>query len=110
MVVRSFRTAIENETQKEVVLSTVLCRRNRVAFHPGCFIAEVMEELDLSSSEVASRLGYEEKDILEVLNGEKRLTWELAQELPRVLGGTEDYWMNLQWKFDEIAWKIRERK
>lgn len=63
---------------------------------PGDTIAEIMEEAGWSQRDLAGRLGYSEKHLSLLINGDATITRDTAQRLERVLGGGVEFWLNLE--------------
>lgn len=70
------------------------------AIHPGRFLAEIIEELDLSQATVARALGVSKMQISHLVRGNRPVTAEMALLLGKALGQTPDYWLNLQMDYD----------
>ena len=51
-----------------------------VAFHPGYYIAEVIEDMGVSQAEFATRLGTNTKTLSYLLNGQANITNDLAKK------------------------------
>ena len=73
---------------------------SRPAIHPGEFLSEILEELDLSQAAFAKACGVSAMRISHVINGKRPVTAELALRFGRVLGQSAEYWMNLQYNYD----------
>ena len=52
--------------------------RDTIAFHPGYYIKEIVEESGLSQEEFAKRLDTTPKTLSVLINGGQRLTADLA--------------------------------
>lgn len=63
---------------------------------PGETIAEIMEETGWRQRDLAGRLGYTEKHLSQLINGDATITRDAAQRLERVLGGSVQFWLNLE--------------
>jgi len=70
------------------------------AIHPGEFLKELLEELQLSQTGLADALGISTMRVSHVLRGQRPVTAELALRLGRVMGQTPQYWLNLQTTYD----------
>ncbi len=68
--------------------------------HPGEFLKELLEELQLSQTGLADALGISAMRVSHVLRGQRPVTAELALRLGRVMGQTPQYWLNLQTTYD----------
>jgi antitoxin HigA-1 len=68
--------------------------------HPGEFLREVLEELDISQAQFARTIGVAPMRISHVLKGARPVTAELALLFGRALGQSPQYWLNLQATYD----------
>lgn len=73
---------------------------------PGATISDVLEERDLSSAELAKRLGRSLADIKGLLDGRTRITSELAADLAAVLGGSARFWSNREAQYRADARRL----
>ena len=71
--------------------------------HPGEFLAETLDKLDISQAEFARAAGVSPMRISLVVNQKRPVTAELALLFGRVLGQSPKYWLNLQSAYD--LWK-----
>ena len=74
---------------------------DNIAFHPGYYIKELVDESGLTQADFAQRLGTTPKNLSILLRGEQNLSIEIAAKLSRMLGTTVAYWLNLQQAYDE---------
>jgi len=91
----------------------------RPAIHPGVHIANELEELNMSASQLAKDLGIPANRLTEIIRGWRGITADTALRLARWLGTTPDLWMNLQKNYElrlainehgeEIARTVRPR-
>lgn len=70
------------------------------AIHPGKFLLETMEELDISQAQFARAIGVSPMRVSHVVNGTRPVTAELALLFGRALGQSPQYWLNLQTAYD----------
>jgi addiction module HigA family antidote len=70
------------------------------AIHPGEFLAEILDELELSQSYFADATGVSPMRISHVVKGTRPVTAELALRFGKALGQTPEYWINLQTAYD----------
>ena len=71
---------------------------NIIAFHPGYYVKDIIEDMDLTQEEFAIRLGTTPKNLSELLSGKIKLSTDLAMKLSRMLGTSVDVWKNLMKK------------
>ncbi len=79
------------------------------AVHPGETLAEILEERDMSQSELAERMGRPKKAINEIVKGKAAITEDTAIQLERVLGVPAYFWLNLQTIYREAIARMAER-
>ncbi|MBS1788072.1 MAG: HigA family addiction module antidote protein [Acidobacteria bacterium] len=68
--------------------------------HPGEFLRETLEELELSQAEFARTIGVTPTRISQLLRGLRPVAAELALLFRRALGQSPQYWLNLQAAYD----------
>ena len=68
--------------------------------HPGVYLKELLDELDLSQYRLARELGVPAMRINYVVKGRRPVTAELALRLGRYFGQSPRYWINLQSRYD----------
>jgi addiction module HigA family antidote len=68
--------------------------------HPGEFLAEILEELDLSQAAFARLIGVSAMRISHVVKGTRPVTAELALLFGRAFDQSPQYWLNLQSGYD----------
>jgi addiction module HigA family antidote len=69
--------------------------------HPGEVLREdVLKEIGLSAAAFARKLNVPTNRVTEILNGERAVSAETALRLARCLGGTPQFWLNLQTNYD----------
>ncbi len=59
--------------------------KDLVAFHPGQYIGELIEDYQISQKEFAEKLGLSPKTISKLVNGEESIRYDLAQKLEKLL-------------------------
>ncbi len=76
-------------------------KKKRIApVHPGVYLKELLDELELSQYRLAMGLGVPAMRINHVVNGKRPVTAELALRLGRYFGQNPRYWINLQSRYD----------
>lgn len=81
-----------------------------IAFHPGYYISEIIEEMELTQEEFSKRLGVTPKHLSEIVNGKAKVTPEIAQKLSILLDSSVEMWLNLQMKYDIKITEIKIQK
>jgi addiction module HigA family antidote len=77
------------------------------AIHPGEHLAEELEALSMSASELARQLDVPANRITSILNGQRAITGDTALRLAHFFGTTAEFWLNLQALYDL---RVAERK
>lgn len=85
------------------IMSNYIEYNDKVAFHPGYYIKEIIDESGLTQADFAKRLGTTPKNISILVRGEQSLSVDIANKLSRMLGTSISYWLNLQQKYDELT-------
>lgn len=80
--------------------------RTFIATPPGATIKEQLQNRELSQKEFAVRMGMSEKHISKLINGDVRLTPEVAFRLEMVLGVPARFWNNLESVYREKITKV----
>lgn len=88
-------------------MSNYIEYNDKVAFHPGYYIKEIVDESGLTQEDFAKRLGTTPKNLSILIRGEQRLSIDIATKLSRMLGTTIAYWLNLQQAYDEKLAEIQ---
>lgn len=66
------------------------------AFHPGYYVNQLIEELEITQEEFAIRMGVSAKTISLLVRGEIDLSNEMALKLSNMFGMSVEVWLNLQ--------------
>jgi addiction module HigA family antidote len=72
----------------------------RIAIHPGEHIADELEELGMSASELARTLHIPTNRVTEIIRGRRGISADTALRLSQWMGTTPEYWMNLQRNYE----------
>lgn len=73
-----------------------------IAFHPGYYIKEVVDESGLTQEDFAKRLDTTPKNLSLLIRGEQSLSIDMALRLSRMMGTSVTYWLNLQNSYDTL--------
>jgi addiction module HigA family antidote len=68
--------------------------------HPGVYLKELLDELELAQYQLAQALGVSPMRISHLVHGKRPVTAELALRLGRYFGQSPQYWVNLQSRYD----------
>lgn len=91
-------------------MSNYIEYNNKIAFHPGYYIKEIIDESGLSQNDFASRLDTTAKNLSILVRGEQSLSIDIAMKLSRMLGTTAEYWLNLQKNYDALIAEFESEK
>lgn len=83
--------------------------KNLIAFHPGTYVEELVNDLNITQSEFADRLGTSAKTVSKVIKGEDRISRDLANKLSKLSGISVKTWLNLQSNYDAKVIEITEK-
>ena len=83
-------------------MSNYIEYNDKIAFHPGYYIKEIIEESGLSQKDFAKRLDTTPKNLSILVRGEQSLSIDIAMKLSRMLGTSVEYWLNLQKSYDSL--------
>ena len=72
----------------------------RPAIHPGEILADELQELGLSATELARLLHVPTNRITQILNGKRAITADTALRLGRWFGTGPELWMNIQKSYE----------
>ena len=68
--------------------------------HPGVFLRELLEELNISQAQFARAIGVSAMRVSHVVKSTRPVTAELALLFGRAFRQTPQYWLNLQAAYD----------
>lgn len=80
-----------------------------IAFHPGSYIEDIIDELNITQDEFAKRMGVSSKTISKIVNGKANITEVLAEKLSRFTGTSFKTWMNLQASYNKKVIEIKNK-
>ena len=70
--------------------------KDLIAFHPGQYIGELIEDYNLTHKEFSERLGISEMKLGKLVKGEQSISIEFAQKLEKLTNISMKTWLNLQ--------------
>jgi len=70
--------------------------------HPGEYIKDELEELNLSQKQLALALRIPARRISEIVNAKRGITADTAYRLAKYFGTTVELWTNLQFSYDML--------
>lgn len=71
-----------------------------IAFHPGEFLLEEIEERGLKKTEFAKNIGILPGNLSELFKGKRHINARLAVKIEGVLNISAEYWIGLQTTYD----------
>jgi len=83
-------------------------RNGDIAFQPGTYLKDYIEELNMDREELANTLGISPQSLLKIINGKKSVDVSIADKLAKVTGISQRTWLNLQSKYDSQILKSRK--
>ena len=87
-----------------IIEGAVMRRRKRQPTHPGVILREhYLEQMDLSITQAAGRLGVSRKTLSKLVNERGAVTPKMALRLSRAFSTSPQLWLNLQQTYD--LWK-----
>jgi antitoxin HigA-1 len=67
-----------------------------IVIHPGEHLAEELDALGMSASELARKLDVPTNRVTQILNGTRSITGDTALRLAHFFGTSAQFWLNLQ--------------
>jgi len=84
--------------------------KSLIAFHPGTYVEEIVDDLNMNQAEFAKRLGVSAKTVSKVINGADSVSVATASKLAKVTGISMQTWLNLQAQYDTKVEAINNQK
>ena len=80
---------------------------NKIHFtpvHPGEVLQDELEEVGLTQTALAKHIGILPKTVNEICRGKRGISAEMAMKLSKALGGSPQFWLNLQnnWELSQL--------
>lgn len=72
----------------------------RTPIHPGEILAEELDELGVSPTELSRQIRVPANRISQIINGKRAVTGDTALRLAHWFGTSPQFWMNLQALYD----------
>jgi len=89
-------------------MSNVKEYKDIVAFHPGYYIADIIDDMEISQNEFAARMGTTAQTLSKLINGQANISNDLAKKLSVMLGTSVEVWQNLQNTYDQKLLEIQQ--
>lgn len=91
-------------------MSNEISYKDLIAFHPGSYVEDIIDDLNITQKEFARRLGTTEKSLSKLVNGEDNLSKEMAFKLSKLTSVSINTWMNLQNEYEKKILEINDKK
>lgn len=91
-------------------MSNYIEYNDKIAFHPGYYIKEIVDESGLTQEDFAKRLDTTPKNLSLLIRGEQSLSIDIAMKLSRMIGTSVNYWLNLQNVYDSLIAEFKSEK
>ena len=82
--------------------------KDLIAFHPGQYVEELIEDYNVTQKEFAERLGVSAKTVSKLVNAEESISKETAHRLAKLSGVSMQTWLNLQNAYDVEQKELEE--
>lgn len=89
-------------------MSNVKEYKDIVAFHPGYYFADIIDDMEISQNEFATRMGTTVETLSKLINGQANISNDLATKLSVMLGTSVEVWQNLQNTYDQKLLEIQQ--
>lgn len=83
---------------------------DKIAFHPGYYIKEIIDDSGLTQEDFAKRLDTTAKNLSCLIRGEQSLSVDIAMKLSKMLDTSMNYWLNLQQTYDTIIAEMNSQE
>lgn len=91
-------------------MSNYIEYNDKIAFHPGYYIKEIVDESGITQEDFAKRLGTTPKNLSLLIRGEQTLSIDIAMKLSRLIGTSVNYWLNLQKAYDSLIAEFKSEE
>ena len=83
-------------------MSNFIEYNDKMVFHPGYYIKEIIEESGMTQEDYAKRLDTTAKNLSLLIRGEQSLSIDMAIKLSKMMDTSIVYWLNLQQAYDAL--------
>ena len=91
-------------------MSCIKKYKDITAFHPGYYVEEAIQDMNISQNDFAKRLGVSERTLSLFIDGQIDISYNLARRLSMVLGTSIKFWFNLQRTYNKKLLEIIRAK
>ena len=79
-------------------------------FHPGVYIKETLEAMEMTAREFSARTGISERTLSAIINGNEDVIFNVAYKLSSYFDNSVNYWTNLQNQYNLYTYEIESEK
>lgn len=91
-------------------MSCIKKYKDITAFHPGYYVEEAIQDMNISQGDFAKKLGVSERTLSLFIDGQIDISYNLARRLSMVLGTSIKFWFNLQRTYNKKLLEIIRAK
>lgn len=73
---------------------------SRPPIHPGEILADELDELDITPTELSRQIGVPPNRISQIIQGKRAITGDTALRLGHWFKSSAEFWLNLQMAYD----------
>ena len=88
-------------------MSNYIEYKDKIAFHPGYYIKEIVENSGLTQEDFAKRLDTTPKNLSLLIRGEQNLSIDIAMKLSRMMSTSISYWLHLQSTYEALIGEFK---
>lgn len=77
--------------------------------HPGEILKDILDDREMSETELAEKIGVTEKYVSDLINGKTSISEDYAKQLSKALNIEEVFWLNLQKLYDKELTDYKKR-
>lgn len=88
-------------------MSNYIEYHDKIAFHPGYYIKEIVDDSGLTQADFARRMDTTPKNLSILIRGEQAISLDIAMKLSRMLRTSVEYWLNLQKTYETLVAEFR---
>lgn len=82
--------------------------KDAIAFHPGQYIGQLIEDYQMTQKEFAEKLGVSPKIVSKLVNGEQSISNDIAQKLAKFTNISKKTWLSLQNSYDKKVAEVSQ--
>lgn len=79
-------------------------------FHPGVYIKENLDVMEMTAKEFSVRTGISERTLSSIINGNGDITFDVAYKLSKYFDNSINYWTNLQNQYDMYLLETKKKQ